>query len=56
MSKCKGCQHPDRAKFTWLIHDCPNMKMEDDDCDMDREHYKCKVCGETDWLDYEEMR
>lgn len=52
----RGCYHPDRAKFCWLIHDCPYMKPKEDDIDMAREHYECKVCGETDWLDYEEMR
>ena len=35
---------------------CRNMKEVDGDLDMSYEHYKCKVCGRTMTLDYEEMR
>lgn len=35
---------------------CPNMKDRDDDRDMEREHYDCKVCGRHVALDYDEMR
>jgi len=51
-----NCKHPDLAKFAFLIHDCPNMKLKENDTDMDREYYECKVFGLCDWLDYEEMK
>jgi len=38
------------------IHQCPNMQPKENDTDMNYEHYECKVCGKTDYLDYEEMK
>jgi hypothetical protein len=35
---------------------CPNMKGVEGDTDMSGEHYECKVCGRTEFLDYDEMR
>ena len=35
---------------------CPNMRMVPNDLDMNFEHYKCKICGRTMTLDYNEMR
>jgi hypothetical protein len=32
------------------------MKEVEGDLSMDREHYKCDVCGKRDYLDYEEMK
>jgi hypothetical protein len=46
-SQCKT------ARESWR---CPNMKPRDDDRDMSGEHYECKVCGRTMFLDYDEMR
>lgn len=38
------------------ITDCPHMKSVEGDTDMNYEHYECKRCGFSDYLDYEEMR
>lgn len=35
---------------------CPNMKGRENDTDLTGEHYECKVCGQTIFLDYDEMR
>jgi hypothetical protein len=51
LSKCQCGSRPG-----WEMHDCPNMKKDRDDYDMDYERYTCDVCGETAKLDYEEMR
>jgi len=44
------------GKTRFPISECPNMKMDPNDRSMDTERYECKVCGKTDYLDYEEMR
>lgn len=46
----------DKIRKGFEIHDCPNMKRDPDDRDMDSEHYICEKCGKRDWLDYDEMR
>ena len=57
MSNCKGeCANKDKVRPGFEIHDCPNMKEVERDLSMDREHYKCDVCGKRDYLDYEEMK
>ncbi len=38
---------------TWV---CPNMLPIVNDRSMTHEHYKCKLCGKTIKLDYDEMR
>ena len=50
------CINKDKIRKGFEIHDCPNMKPVEGDTDMEREHYECKVCGKTDWLDYEDMK
>jgi hypothetical protein len=49
-SKEKVCQ---TERESWS---CPNMKGVEGDTDMSGEHYECKVCGRTMFLDYEEMK
>lgn len=57
VSNCKGeCVNRDKVKPGFEINDCPNMKEVEGDLSMDREHYKCDVCGKRDYLDYEEMK
>lgn len=41
------------ARASWS---CPNMKAVERDLDMSGEHYKCRECGRTMFLDYEEIR
>ena len=56
-NNCNGeCANKDKVRKGFEIHDCPNMKEVDGDLSMDRERYKCGVCGKTDYLDYEEMK
>jgi len=57
MSNCKGeCANKDKVRPGFEIHDCPNMKEVEGDLSMDRERYKCDVCGKRDYLDCEEMK
>lgn len=45
-----------RDKFRFPISDCVNMKSIEGDMSMTNEYYSCKVCGNRDNLDYDEMR
>lgn len=49
------CVNADKVRKGFEIHECPNMKEVEGDLSMDRERYKCVVCGKTDYLDYGEM-
>jgi hypothetical protein len=56
---CSRLKSPDATcheKYIYPITDCPNMKAAEGDTSMSYEHYRCKVCGMRDKLDYEEMR
>lgn len=55
MRDSKLCQHLDRDKMDWCVN-CPNMKSEVGDTDMEYERYECLVCGERTKLDYSEMQ
>ena len=50
------CVNKEKVKPGFEILQCPNMKPRDGNTSMAYEHYDCKICGKTDFLDYEEMK
>lgn len=55
-TSCSECLNKNTIRPGFEIHDCPNMKPDPTDRDMDCERYVCFVCGKRASLDYEEMK